>query len=282
MTNQTTMQIIEQDYSSHNLADCAMPKHTVYNEKMTIMKVKKYTGRLSPLVIAIIILSLFLTSCVGQGKGKELELAWVASKPGMLSTHYNYSKGVLTGIMVYEYFEVTGGSGEVEITADLVDKGKTTSTFFVEQGKSYKLSVVVKPYREAAIENEFELIYSSPSAVTPKKVLITGKFEDLLLLGDMNLQPWEYSPPHWCLNVYIFGSGSVSVSVGSLVKEEKEGFTTRYYSCEYENGTEVTLTAIPALGHVFDHWDGDVTGESPSVIVHMTGNRLINAHFSGD
>jgi len=167
-----------------------MAKHMVYNKKVTIMKILKYTGRLFLLIIVIIILSLFLTSCVGQEKGKELELAWVTSKPGMLSTHYNYSEGVLTGITVYEYFEVTGGSGEVKITAHLVGKGETTSTFFVEQGKSYKLSVVVKPYGEAVIENEFELIYSSPSAVTPRKVLIKGKFDDLSLLGEMNLQPW--------------------------------------------------------------------------------------------
>lgn len=96
------------------------------------------------------------------------------------------------------------------------------------------------------------------------------------------------------LYVYVYGSGSVSASVGSLVKEEREGLTPRYYG-KYKYGTEVTLTAIPAPGYVFDSWQHTrgfvmitreltaadwVTVKSPSFTVPMTKNQAIWVMFS--
>jgi len=49
---------------------------------------------------------------------------------------------------------------------------------------------------------------------------------------------------------------------------------------EYKSGVQVRLTASPASGYTFDHWQGDVVGTSPFMTVTMTRNMSITAHFS--
>ncbi len=48
---------------------------------------------------------------------------------------------------------------------------------------------------------------------------------------------------------------------------------------EFANGTEVKLTAIPAEGYVFDHWTGDVTGNSKETTITMDGAKRVVAYF---
>jgi len=58
------------------------------------------------------------------------------------------------------------------------------------------------------------------------------------------------------------GSGSVSPDSGT-----------------YGSGDSVTLTATPASGFTFDHWDSDDSGTSPSVTITMDSDKSIIAHF---
>ncbi|MDO8716305.1 MAG: hypothetical protein Q7J73_05810 [Dehalococcoidales bacterium] len=48
---------------------------------------------------------------------------------------------------------------------------------------------------------------------------------------------------------------------------------------EYVSGLQVTLTATPTSGYIFDYWDGAITGTSPLAAVTMNSNKSINAHF---
>ncbi|MBC7250950.1 MAG: metallophosphoesterase [Anaerolineae bacterium] len=49
----------------------------------------------------------------------------------------------------------------------------------------------------------------------------------------------------------------------------------------YPEGTVVNITAIPATGYVFDHWEGDVTdANAASTTVTMDGDKTVTAHFS--
>lgn len=50
---------------------------------------------------------------------------------------------------------------------------------------------------------------------------------------------------------------------------------------KYEAGTKVTITAIPASGYAFDHWDGYFTGSNTSVTITATMNddKSITAYF---
>jgi len=47
----------------------------------------------------------------------------------------------------------------------------------------------------------------------------------------------------------------------------------------YDKGTEVTLTANPAKGSVFDHWSGDAAGTSNEITITMDTEKRIVAHF---
>ncbi|MFC1962742.1 hypothetical protein ACFLWB_01930, partial [Chloroflexota bacterium] len=44
-------------------------------------------------------------------------------------------------------------------------------------------------------------------------------------------------------------------------------------------GTRVTLTALPSSGYFFDHWDGDVSGESPTITITMDSDKSLVAYF---
>jgi hypothetical protein len=58
------------------------------------------------------------------------------------------------------------------------------------------------------------------------------------------------------------GGGAVSVTGGT-----------------YDAGTSVTLTATAAEGYIFDHWEGDASGNTTSVTITMTGNKNVMAVF---
>ncbi len=58
------------------------------------------------------------------------------------------------------------------------------------------------------------------------------------------------------------GSGSVSPDSGT-----------------YDNGTTVTLTASPASGYRFDHWEGDASGNVTAVTISMNSNKNVTAAF---
>jgi uncharacterized repeat protein (TIGR02543 family) len=47
----------------------------------------------------------------------------------------------------------------------------------------------------------------------------------------------------------------------------------------YYYGTVVTLTASANPGYGFDHWSGDASGTNPVVIVTMTSDKSVTAHF---
>lgn len=48
----------------------------------------------------------------------------------------------------------------------------------------------------------------------------------------------------------------------------------------YVYGTEVTLTAAPQAGYVFDRWSGDVSGSDNPAIITMNSEKAITAHFA--
>ncbi|MGZ3578779.1 MAG: DUF4082 domain-containing protein, partial [Syntrophales bacterium] len=47
----------------------------------------------------------------------------------------------------------------------------------------------------------------------------------------------------------------------------------------YDDGTSVQLTAVPATGYRFDHWTGDLTGSTNPASISMTANRSVTAVF---
>lgn len=78
-------------------------------------------------------------------------------------------------------------------------------------------------------------------------------------------EPWERTPAEtYTLSTTVnpSGAGSASPSGG-----------------EYESGDQVTLTASPASGYTFDHWSGDASNPSPTIVITMDSDKDIIAYF---
>lgn len=50
----------------------------------------------------------------------------------------------------------------------------------------------------------------------------------------------------------------------------------------YQSGAQVTLTANARGGYTFDHWSGDASGTSATIVITMDSNKDITAYFEGE
>jgi len=75
----------------------------------------------------------------------------------------------------------------------------------------------------------------------------------------------EIPPPQHDLTVNVVGSGSVVL--------DPPGGT-------YDEGTPVTLTAVPEPGWAFDGWSGDASGSANPTTVTMDGDKTVTATFA--
>ena len=73
------------------------------------------------------------------------------------------------------------------------------------------------------------------------------------------------------LVVKIKGSGDVTVNPAPLKKVCSKN------NCKYtyDQGTVVTLTAVPAAGSIFDKWIGDCKGQLATASVTMNGKSCL-------
>ena len=70
-------------------------------------------------------------------------------------------------------------------------------------------------------------------------------------------------PEFYTLTTHITGNGEVSPSSGT-----------------FNTGSDVTVTATPAAGWVFDSWEGAVTGNQNPVTIIMNSNKALTAKFT--
>ena len=162
------------------------------------------------LTTCILVISLLLPGCGGEGEeegvaGTIPELTfrrYLGPDAPIHSPTYGEE-----GEEVYGYFEVTDGSGEVEITVDISrpdwTSASNTASFSVEEGV-YRLAIVVygigahySPTTAgtySAWEVEFSL--SSPSASADyiiNLMLPIASQDNGLEIGTMSVEPW--TPP---------------------------------------------------------------------------------------
>jgi len=70
---------------------------------------------------------------------------------------------------------------------------------------------------------------------------------------------------------FLYGLGVVTEGNGLVVVAPEETI--------YEEGTEVSLTAEPAEGWLFEQWTGDATGSDTEIIITMDSDKSITASF---
>ncbi len=86
---------------------------------------------------------------------------------------------------------------------------------------------------------------------------------DILMDGNKIVDA-HFIKNHYVINISIVGNGTVTKDPDQLF---------------YFFGSVVNLTAIPCSGYVFDHWDGDVSGNSNPAMISIDGNKNVTAIF---
>lgn len=84
------------------------------------------------------------------------------------------------------------------------------------------------------------------------------------LSGEATKCNFEFPAPKYTIDITTKGKGTVSKSPDASY---------------YEEGSKVTLTAVPQSGYKFLSWSGDVSGTDESVSVTMDKNRNVTATF---
>jgi len=69
------------------------------------------------------------------------------------------------------------------------------------------------------------------------------------------------------LTISINGQGTINPSEGSY---------------EYSSGTQVTINVSAISGWDFDHWSGDATGSSPTIVITMDSDKNVTAYFEDE
>ena len=165
--------------------------------------------------------------------------------------------------------DVTGASDSVTLT---MDSDKTTVAHFMAQ---YTLSTSVVPSDSGTIFPQGG-IYDGDAKLTLVATpadgyvfdhwlgAITGTSDSVTLTMDSDKRVVAHFKAQYTLSTSVAPNGSGTISPEGGI---------------YDGGTELTLAAAPADGYVFDHWSGDVTGDSTSVIITINNSSTIIAHF---
>ena len=82
----------------------------------------------------------------------------------------------------------------------------------------------------------------------------------------IHFEPWAGAPSAetYTLTTVVSPSaaGSVSPSGG-----------------DYESGDQITLTASPASGYIFDYWSGSASGTTTTITITMNSDKSVTANF---
>ncbi len=105
-----------------------------------------------------------------------------------------------------------------------------------------------------------------------------GEYSSDVLTPGNGIYYISYSSSEAWSHVEINGTNVTSDEYTLTINSSSGGYVSPS-SGKYPAGTEVTLTAIPDSGYVFDSWSGDISGTSPTLIITMDTDKSIRANF---
>jgi hypothetical protein len=165
--------------------------------------------------------------------------------------------------------EISSTSNPITIT---INSDKNITVVFV---KTYSLTITIDPVKGGTVSSD-NGTYDEGTRITLTATAAIGyRFDHWE--GDVsgNLTSVSFSMDSdkhitavfiktYKLTVTITPEGGGTISSGNST---------------YDIGANVTLTAIPAYGYAFDHWEGDVTDNSTTITVTMDNDKSVTAVF---
>ena len=137
------------------------------------------------------------------GEGEKIE--WI-TEGFQTSITYHYSGGVLSGMTFHRKFEVTGGSGNVQIKATLKDSSSSTDvideitdTFHVVESNEYEVLVYANVGGQGLCSpsDTDMMIFSSPSA---------SKTSEITIMPELKINPATGEYDYYCVKNYSIES----------------------------------------------------------------------------
>lgn len=177
----------------------------------------------------------------------------------------------------YEFVEWTGDlTGSENPTTLLMDADKSV-TAVIQEIPAYSLSasgtngsVSVSPLKDTYDPGEAVIIYASANegyrfAHWDGDLTGTENPTSILMTKDYNIVAvFELIPPSYTL--------TIEAENGSVTLDPPGGI--------YEEGSEVTLTAVPDEGYQFVEWGGAASGSDNPVTITIDGDMTISVVFS--
>jgi hypothetical protein len=122
--------------------------------------------------------------------------------------------------------------------------------------------------RDSKYQLPFETMYelTSNTNILVKSILgyrmqYSQLFQESDILGDEK----AITTATYNLTISINGQGNINPSEGTY---------------EHPGGTQVTINVSPIFGWDFDHWSGDATGTSPTIVITMDSDKHVTAYFN--
>jgi uncharacterized repeat protein (TIGR02543 family) len=129
------------------------------------------------------------------------------------------------------------------------------------------LDLELGPERDSKYQLPFETMYELTSNTNILVNSILGYrmqyfqlFQEYDGLGDEK----AITTVTYNLTISINGQGTINPSEGKY---------------EYPRGTQVTINVSAIPGWDFDHWSGDATGTSPTIVITMDSDKNVTAYF---
>lgn len=182
------------------------------------------------------------------------------------ATGYNFSgwSGALTGNDV---------PGEITMTGNL-----TVTASFIP-GDTYSITTNISGGNGSVFKDPQKTEYSYNEKVTLTAVPGTG-FEFSSWSGDLisTDNPAEVTvTKDMVITANFVGEGIYSLTI---VPPVNGSVTVDPVRDLYAQDEQVTLTAVPNLGYVFDGWGGDAAGLANPLVISMTKNTTVSAAFT--
>ena len=169
-------------------------------------------------------------------------------------------------------------SDEISVPASYIIDNET-----FENGEELVMCVLVMGRRFPGRVADSVMLFDLDNLISGNGLIgrIINEFFSLNTTIGMKLQILTFKQVHLQVT-YEYGGQQVQpneFTINATVAQGQGSIRLDPDQASYEEGTNVTLTAVPGAGYVFDHWEGDLTGSENPQNLTMDSNKTVQAFF---